>query len=126
VLEALRAAPFDCVLLGPALSDMSAIELLRRIVESETVTEMRFVIYGTESLGGSEQQDLRKLAEVLVNEERADAHGHAGADHAVPCAMPCAAATHGPRADRATGGSAGAGEQKNSCWSTTTCATCSR
>jgi len=66
VLEALRAAPFDCVLLGPALSDMSAIELLRRIAASEAITEMQFVIYGTESLGGSEQQDSRKLAEVLV------------------------------------------------------------
>jgi len=65
-LEALRAAPFDCVLLGPALSDMSAIELLRRIAESEAITEMPFVIYGTESLGGSEQPDLRHLAEVLV------------------------------------------------------------
>ncbi len=66
VLEALRATPFDCVLLGPALSDMSAIELLRRIAECEAITEMQFVIYGTESLGGSDEQDLRKLAEVLV------------------------------------------------------------
>ncbi len=66
VLEALRAAPFDCVLLGPSLSDMSSIELLRRIAESEATTEMQLVIYGTESLGGPEQQDSRKLAEVLV------------------------------------------------------------
>src|SRR2546430_17202104 len=37
VLEALRATPFDCVLLGPSLSDMSSIELLRRIADSEEI-----------------------------------------------------------------------------------------
>src|SRR5437867_8680263 len=30
------------------------------------ISEMQLVIYGTESLGGPEQQDSRKLAEVLV------------------------------------------------------------
>ncbi|HJX21970.1 MAG TPA: response regulator, partial [Steroidobacteraceae bacterium] len=65
-LEALRAAPCDCVLLGPALSDMSAIGLLRRIAGCEAITEMQFVTYGTESLGSAQQQDLHTQAEVLV------------------------------------------------------------
>jgi CheY-like chemotaxis protein len=45
---------------------MSAIGLLRRIAGCDAITEMQFVIYGTESLGSAEQQDLRTQAEVLV------------------------------------------------------------
>src|SRR5204863_512736 len=51
-LQAVRSAAYDCVLLGPELGDMGPIELLKRLVESEAITEMPFVIYGTEGLGG--------------------------------------------------------------------------
>ncbi|HEV2227919.1 MAG TPA: response regulator [Steroidobacteraceae bacterium] len=66
VLEALRTAHFDCVVLGPELGDMSALELLRAIAESEAVTEMPFVICETDSLGGHERAELGRLAEILV------------------------------------------------------------
>src|SRR5438876_1422841 len=65
-LQAVRSAAYDCVLLGPELGDMGPIELLKRLVESEAVAEMPFVIYGTEGLGGPEQEELRRLAEVLL------------------------------------------------------------
>ncbi|TLY79385.1 MAG: response regulator, partial [Gammaproteobacteria bacterium] len=65
-LQAVRSAAYDCVLLGPELGDMGPIELLKRLVESEAITEMPFVIYGTEGLGGPEQEQLRRLAEVLL------------------------------------------------------------
>ena len=65
-LQAVRSAAYDCVLLGPELGDMGPIELLKRLVESEAITEMPFVIYGTEGLGGPEQEELRRLAEVLL------------------------------------------------------------
>ncbi len=65
-LQAVRSAAYDCVLLGPELGDMGPIELLKRLVESEAIAEMPFVIYGTEGLGGPEQEELRRLAEVLL------------------------------------------------------------
>src|SRR5256884_7131269 len=54
------------IFLGPELGDMGPIELLKRLVESEAIAEMPFVIYGTEGLGGPEQEQLRRLAEVLL------------------------------------------------------------
>ncbi|HLJ37924.1 MAG TPA: response regulator [Steroidobacteraceae bacterium] len=66
VLEALRRSHFDCVVLGPELEDMSATDLLRTVAESEAVSEMPFVVYETDSLGGSERAELGRLAEILV------------------------------------------------------------
>jgi CheY-like chemotaxis protein len=66
VLKALHTGHFDCVVLGPELGDMSAIELLQTIAESEPVTEMPFVLCHTDSLGGREHAQLDKLAEILV------------------------------------------------------------
>ena len=66
VLETLRRARFDCVVLGPELGDMGPIQLLKTIAESESVTEMPFVVYGTGSLDGRERAELGRLAEILV------------------------------------------------------------
>jgi CheY-like chemotaxis protein len=66
VLEALRAGHLDCVVLGPELADMSALQLLRTIAETETVNEMPFVLCETDSLGGRESAELGRLAEILV------------------------------------------------------------
>jgi CheY-like chemotaxis protein len=66
VLDALRTAHFDCVVLGPELGDMSATELLKTIAESEAVTEMPVVVCETDSLGGPEHAELGRLAEILV------------------------------------------------------------
>ncbi len=65
-LTELRDHPFDCVVLGPSLMDMTAIALLKTVTESETITEMPFVIYETEDLEGAELDNLRKLAEIVV------------------------------------------------------------
>ena len=65
-LEALRKARFDCVVLGPELADMSSVELLKTVAESAAVTEMPFVICDTDSLGGRDNAELGRLAEILV------------------------------------------------------------
>jgi CheY-like chemotaxis protein len=65
-LAALRTTQFDCVVLGPELGDMSSVQLLRTVAESAAVTEMPFVVCGTDSLGGLENAELGRLAEILV------------------------------------------------------------
>ena len=65
-LEALRKARFDCVVLGPELADMSSVELLKTVAESAAVTEMPFVVCETDSLGGRDNAELGRLAEILV------------------------------------------------------------
>ncbi|HYQ95253.1 MAG TPA: response regulator, partial [Burkholderiales bacterium] len=65
-LNALQKNQFDCMVLGPTLRDMSAIEFIKRVVQSETTSELPIVIYEAEALSGNERDDLRKLAEVAV------------------------------------------------------------
>jgi CheY-like chemotaxis protein len=65
-LEDLSNNRFDCVVLGPRLKDMSTIALLKTIAESTAVAEMPFVIYETKNLEVAEQDNLRKLAEIVV------------------------------------------------------------
>ncbi|TMH79412.1 MAG: response regulator, partial [Betaproteobacteria bacterium] len=65
-LDALQKNQFDCMVLGPTLRDMSAIDFIKKIVQSETTSELPIVIYEAEALSGSERDDLRKLAEVAV------------------------------------------------------------
>jgi len=65
-LNALRKSQFDCTVLGPTLSDMTAMDLIKKIVQSETAFEMPFVIYEANGLNASEQGKLKKLAEVAV------------------------------------------------------------
>jgi CheY-like chemotaxis protein len=64
-LDALRKNQFDCMVLGPTLRDMTAIDLIKKIVQS-TASELPIVIYQTDTLSGSERNKLRKLAEVAV------------------------------------------------------------
>ena len=65
-LDALRKNPFDCTVLGATLRDMTAIDFIKKIVKSETASEMPFVIYEADGLDRSEQDKLIKLAEVVV------------------------------------------------------------
>ncbi len=65
-LEDLHNHRFDCVVLGPRLKDMTAIALLKTVAESGSVAEMPFVIYETEGLAGAEQDNLRRLAEIVI------------------------------------------------------------
>jgi CheY-like chemotaxis protein len=65
-LEALRKNQFDCMVLGPTLRDMTAIDLIKKIVQSETASELPIVIYEADALSGGERDKLKKLAEVAV------------------------------------------------------------
>jgi CheY-like chemotaxis protein len=65
-LDALRKNQFDCMVLGPTLRDMTAIDFIKKIVQSETASELPIVIYETDALSGSERDKLKKLAEVAV------------------------------------------------------------
>ena len=65
-LDALRKNQFDCMVLGPTLHDMTAIDFIKKMVQSETTSELPIVIYEADAMSGSEQDDLRKLAEVAV------------------------------------------------------------
>jgi len=65
-LDALQKNQFDCMVLGPTLRDMSAIDFIKKIVQSEATSELPIVIYGADALSGNQRDDLRKLAEVAV------------------------------------------------------------
>jgi CheY-like chemotaxis protein/HAMP domain-containing protein len=65
-LEALQRKAFDCVVVGPALADMSALELVRSLTGIERAGEVPIVLYGAEELDGGERENLRKLAEIVV------------------------------------------------------------
>ncbi|HTF15563.1 MAG TPA: response regulator, partial [Burkholderiales bacterium] len=65
-LDALRKNQFDCMVLGTTLRDMTAIDLIKKIVQSETASELPIVIYETDALSGSERDKLKKLAEIAV------------------------------------------------------------
>jgi CheY-like chemotaxis protein len=65
-LEALQGSRFDCMVLGPDAHDMSAMGLLKKLVRSEHSSGMPIVIYGPEGFSPSEQDDLRKLADIVI------------------------------------------------------------
>ncbi|MGH8749735.1 MAG: response regulator, partial [Burkholderiales bacterium] len=66
VLELLSERSFDCMVLGPKLQDVVPSALLRSIVDSETAIDMPVVFYGANGLGGSERDNLDKLADIVV------------------------------------------------------------
>ncbi len=65
-LDVLRKNQFDCMVLGSMLRDMTAIDLIKKIVQAETASELPIVIYETDAPSGSARDKLRKLAEVAV------------------------------------------------------------
>jgi CheY-like chemotaxis protein len=65
-LDALRKNQFDCMVLGSTLRDMTAVDLIKKIVQSETASELPIVIYEADAPSGGERDDLRRLAEVAV------------------------------------------------------------
>jgi len=65
-LEALRRNRFDCVVMGPTLADMSPIELLKNFARIQRASEVPIVMYGAQDLNRGEQDNLRKLAEIVV------------------------------------------------------------
>jgi CheY-like chemotaxis protein len=65
-LEALQRSRFDCVVLGPTLTDMRAIDLLKKFARVPRANDVPIVMYGTDDLSRGEQDNLRKLAEIVV------------------------------------------------------------
>jgi signal transduction histidine kinase/CheY-like chemotaxis protein/HAMP domain-containing protein len=65
-LENLQRGSFDCVVLGPALADMSAIELLKKFAKVQRASEIPIVMYAADGLSRGDQDNLRRLAEIVV------------------------------------------------------------
>jgi CheY-like chemotaxis protein len=66
VLDALRRASYDCVVLGATLRDMTALDLIKKIAESKTPIATPIVLYGVTDLGVGARSTLEKLAKTLV------------------------------------------------------------
>jgi CheY-like chemotaxis protein len=65
-LDALRKSRFDCMVLGPTLGDMTALDLVKKIVHSKTAPDLPLVMYQAGGVDGSDQGRLGKVAEVVV------------------------------------------------------------
>ncbi|MGH8642395.1 MAG: response regulator, partial [Burkholderiales bacterium] len=65
-LDALQRSRFDCVVMGPTLTDMRAIDLLKRFARIQRANDVPIVMYGADDLSRGEQDNLRKLAEIVV------------------------------------------------------------
>ena len=65
-LDALRKSRFDCMVLGPALRDMTAVDFIKKIVHSKTAPDLPFVMYQADGVDGSDRGRLGKVAEVVV------------------------------------------------------------
>jgi CheY-like chemotaxis protein len=66
VLDALRSQPFDCMLIGGKLANLSGIDMVRKIVESEVASGMPIVLCGIDDASPRDEDDIRKLAEIVV------------------------------------------------------------
>jgi CheY-like chemotaxis protein len=65
-LEVLRRERFDCMLVGARLRDMTAPELLTRVVDSALQRDTPVVLYGAEGFSRGERDDLKRLADSAV------------------------------------------------------------
>jgi signal transduction histidine kinase/DNA-binding response OmpR family regulator/HAMP domain-containing protein len=65
-LEALQRSRYDCVVVGPSLADMSTTELLRKFARIQRASDVPIVMYAAEDLSRGEQDNLRRLAEIVV------------------------------------------------------------
>jgi CheY-like chemotaxis protein len=66
VLDALRGQRFDCMVIDEQLADMTGIDLIRKIVESEVASGMPIVMYGIDESNPREQDEAGRLAEIVV------------------------------------------------------------
>jgi signal transduction histidine kinase/DNA-binding response OmpR family regulator len=65
-LETLRRTHVDCLVVGPSLGDMSTVDLLKKFARTPRATEVPIVTYGTSGFPRSDQDNLRKLSEVII------------------------------------------------------------
>jgi CheY-like chemotaxis protein len=62
----LQHGGIDCLVVGQALRDMSAADLVKEIALFRTSSRLPIVMYRADDAGGGERDDIRKLAEGLV------------------------------------------------------------
>jgi CheY-like chemotaxis protein len=65
-LETLQEKRVDCLVVGPALNDMSTVDLLKKFARTPRATEVPIVTYGAGSFTRMDQDNLRKLSEVII------------------------------------------------------------
>src|SRR5207302_1340663 len=65
-LEAAQRSAFDCIVVERTLRDMSATDFLKNFAKTQRAAEIPIVMYGADSDGGNEHDNLRKLAEVVI------------------------------------------------------------
>ena len=65
-LEHLQRTRYDCVVVGPELNDMNAVDLLKKFAKTERSAEVPVVMHGAERFDRSGQDSLRELAEVII------------------------------------------------------------
>jgi len=65
-LARLQQERFDCVVVGPELRDMSAVDMLRRFAATARASEVPIVMHGGEKFESGEEESLRELSEVIV------------------------------------------------------------
>jgi CheY-like chemotaxis protein/nitrogen-specific signal transduction histidine kinase len=65
-LENLQRTRYDCVVVGPELNDMNAVDLLKKFAKTERSAEVPVVMHGAERFDRSGQDSLRELAEVII------------------------------------------------------------
>jgi signal transduction histidine kinase/DNA-binding response OmpR family regulator/HAMP domain-containing protein len=65
-LETLQRHRYDCIVVGPELRDMSAVDLLKKFARTERAAEVPIVMHGAASFDRTERDSLRELSEVIV------------------------------------------------------------
>jgi CheY-like chemotaxis protein len=65
-LETLERRRYDCIVVGPQLRDMTAVDLLKKFARTERAAEVPIVMHGAGIFNRGEQDTLRELSEVIV------------------------------------------------------------
>ncbi|MBI5518398.1 MAG: HAMP domain-containing protein [Deltaproteobacteria bacterium] len=65
-LSALRAEPFDCMVLDLGLPDMTGFELIERLKKDAGHKELPIIVYTGKELSKREETELRRVAEAIV------------------------------------------------------------
>jgi CheY-like chemotaxis protein len=65
-LEALKAEPFDCMVLDLGLPDMTGLQLIERIRKELGQVELPIIIYTGRELTKKQETELRRLADTII------------------------------------------------------------
>jgi CheY-like chemotaxis protein/signal transduction histidine kinase/HAMP domain-containing protein len=65
-LELLETRTFDCLVLDLGLSDMSGFELLEKMKNGQSLSQIPVIVYTGRALSKKEETELRRLAETII------------------------------------------------------------